>query len=496
MSVFPNRTLRSEARRGTVSGAGGGGEGAEGAGAGESGSHIAAARGSERARGCERASRGGGGGGHVTSRTRSPEKFRSTGDRRGSWRAADGLLLGNRLALDCGRPGLPSADSDTPRRASTARADRPNMNSAEILCRPIAATVSARRCARNHPRARSPRAPRGLAVDARNPEGYRPERVPYPVVACRSLTPARLPLRAFPPLHASPPDPPQPLARPPPRRRRARDRDLHVRRVRRRARRGPLPQDDARRVRARGHHLVRVPDATHAHHVRGRVRPRVPRRERRQGGGPPVPHRGGRHGETQDGAGGDAQGGAREGRRASCPRARRRAALRGEPVMRRANERARDEGPPDRGGAVPRGFRGAWRARFLSSIQVLSSIPRARVPSYGGGSIDRESLPAPKGKKIPSRRFAQRVQRQSFERTARIVRRRSRCSRFGFSRTWHSRRMMDDAGLVSFIVYETRRRSSFPASDLPCSARAGRPPRRPPAYGRARDGPLHRARGA
>ena len=94
------------------------------------------------------------------------------------------------------------------------------MNSAEILCRPIAATVSARRCARNHPRARSPRAPRGLAVDARNPEGYRPQRVPYPVVACRSLTP-----RAFPSAPSSPPpprlapDPPQPLARPPPRRR-------------------------------------------------------------------------------------------------------------------------------------------------------------------------------------------------------------------------------------------------------------------------------------
>ena len=80
------------------------------------------------------------------------------------------------------------------------------MNSAEILCRPIAATVSARRCARNRPRARSPRAPRGLAVDARNPEGYRPQRVPYPVVACRSLTPRAFPSApSSPPLHASPP---------------------------------------------------------------------------------------------------------------------------------------------------------------------------------------------------------------------------------------------------------------------------------------------------
>ena len=329
------------------------------------------------------------------------------------------------------------------------------MNSAEILCRPIAATVSARRCARNRPRARSPRAPRGLAVDARNPEGYRPERVPYPVVACRSLTPRAFPSAPSPPPPRLAPDPPQPLARPPPRRRRARDRDLHVRRVRRRARRGPLPQDDARRVRARGHPLVRVPDATHAHHVRGRVRPRVPRRERRQGGGPPVPHRGGRHGETQDGAGGDAQGGAREGRRASRPRARRRAAIRCEPVIHPTRERTRAR----RGASRPRRRRAEEGSRrvacALSVIDTCLAIDPVRARPLLRRGIDRprgRSLPAPQGKEIPSRRFARRVQRQSFERTARIVRRRFRCSRFGFSRTWHSRRMMDaPRALISFI---------------------------------------------
>ena len=253
------------------------------------------------------------------------------------------------------------------------------MNSAEILCRPIAATVSARRCARNHPRARSPRAPARPRRRRGNPEGYRPQRVPYPVVACRSLTPRAFPSAPSSPLHASPPT------------RRSLSRGLRRGGAARatatstcgacggRARRGPLPQDDARRVRARGHPLVRVPDATHAHHVRGRVRPRVPRRERRQGGGPPVPHRGGRHGETQDGAGGDAQGGAREGRSASRPRARRRAALRGEPVIHPTRERTRAR----RGASRPRRRRAEGGSRrvacALPVIDTSLAIDPARA---------------------------------------------------------------------------------------------------------------------
>lgn len=113
-----------------------------------------------------------------------------------------------------------------------------------------------------------------------------------------------------------------------------------------------------------------------------------------------------------------------------------------------------------RGASRPRRRRAEEGSRrvacALSVIDTCLAIDPVRARPLLRRGIDRprgRSLPAPQGKEIPSRRFARRVQRQSFERTARIVRRRSRCSRFGFSRTWHSRRMMDAprALYISFI---------------------------------------------